>query len=357
MIGAPLLLATTVWLCHPGSTNDPCTASRTATVVVSGKVVGVKTTPRSADAGKFDCFYIYPTVSPEKTNNADLQLQKEERGIATDEASRFSEVCNVWSPMYRQITTATQNQHRYDVPALGDVAYASVLSAWREYRARYNHGRPVIFIGHSQGTQMLSRLLSKEIEPDAILRRQLVLAILVGGNVAVPDAPGGNGNVANIPACNAVGETRCVIGYSLFDAVPPDDSRFGIPGQGASLQGLQFERTRVRIVCTNPAALSGGSGSLETYLRTTPSPHDMAARDTVAAPLTTPWVEYRGLFSAECRHQGNKTWLHVTRNGPSNGYPRLFIEMPKFGLHNYDLLLPLGNLVDDVKAAEAKYLR
>jgi hypothetical protein len=33
-----------VWLCRPGTTNDPCTASRTATVVLRGKIIGVETT-------------------------------------------------------------------------------------------------------------------------------------------------------------------------------------------------------------------------------------------------------------------------------------------------------------------------
>jgi hypothetical protein len=83
----------------------------------------------------------------------------------------------------------------------------------------------------------------------------------------------------------------------------------------------------------------------------------MAANEAAAADVTTPWVEYRGLFGAECRVQGNATWLNVTRSGPPNGYPRLAIEAAKFGLHNYDVTLPLGNLVDDVKAAEAAYLQ
>lgn len=346
-----------VWLCRPGTANDPCTAPRTATVVVGGKVVGVQTAETSARAARFDCFYIYPTVSAETTDNADLRVQKEERGIATDEASRFSVACNLWAPIYRQITSATQNQGRYDTAAYGDVAYASVLAAWREYRSKYNHGRPVVFIGHSQGTQMISRLLRQEIEPNPTLRKQVLLAILVGGNVAVADAPGGQGSFSRIPACRAAGQIGCVIGYSIYSAPPPADSRFGIPGQGASFQGKQFARAGVHIICTNPSALSGGAGMLDSYLRTVPSPHAMAARETAATNVTTPWVEYRWLFSAACRGLGNATWLNVTRNGPPNGYPLLFIEAAKFGLHNYDVMLPLGNLVDDVKAAEAAYLQ
>lgn len=346
---------TAVWLCRPGGANDPCSAPRTATVIVRGKIAGVHTTKTDARASRFDCFYVYPTVSVEASDNADLRIQKEQLGIATDEASRFAEVCNVWAPVYRQITGPTQDQGRYDTAAYGDVAYASILAAWREYRTRYNGGRPVVFIGHSQGTQMISRLLRQEIEPDAALRKQVLLAILVGGNVAVADEPGGAGSFANIPACRAAGEVGCVIGYSIYTERPPADSRFGIPGQGASFQGKQFARTGVRIICTNPAALGGGSALLDTYLRTVPSAHGMAAKETAPANVTTPWVEYPGLFSAECRHAGNATWLDVSRNKPSAGYPRLFMEAAKFGLHNYDVMLPYGNLILDVKAAEITY--
>ncbi|MGA8533761.1 MAG: DUF3089 domain-containing protein [Candidatus Tumulicola sp.] len=347
-----LLLAATVWLCRPGIANNPCIASRTATVTSGGKITGVRTAPARSRANRFDCFYVYPMVSPDTSDNAGLQIHMEERGIATDEGSRFSEVCNVWAPIYRQITVKTQDEHRYDTLTYGDVAYASVLSAWHEYRSRYNGGRPIVFIGHSQGVQMLVRLLRQEIEPNPALLQQVLLAILVGGNAAVAQTPGGQGSFRRIPACSAKGQTGCAIGYSLFDAVPPPDSRFGIPGQGASLQGKQFARTGVRIICVNPAALSGGSGLFDTYLRTTPSPHGMAAKETASSDLATPWVEYRGLFAADCRHHGNASWLNVTRIGPANAYPHLFIDPPKFGLHSYDVMLPLGNLIDDITSAE-----
>jgi hypothetical protein len=204
---------------------------------------------------------------------------------------------------------------------------------------------------------MLARLLRQEIEPHADLRRQVLLAILVAGNIAVANTPHGRGSFASIPPCRSTGQTGCVIAYSLFSTAPPADSPFGIPGQGASLQGKQFARTGVGVLCTNPAALSGGGATLDSYLRTSPSAYGWAPMQTAARSVTTPWVEYRGLFTAGCRRRRTTTWLNVTRNGPENGFPHLFIELPKFGLHNYDLLPPLGNLVDDVKAAESTYSR
>ena len=54
------------------------------------------------------------------------------------------------------------------IPAADSVAYASLLSAgWSDYLAHDNDGRPVIFIGHSQGAAMLIQLmLSGQIDPN-----------------------------------------------------------------------------------------------------------------------------------------------------------------------------------------------
>ena len=51
-----------------------------------------------------DCFYVYPTVSEEHRGNADLKLQPEERETAITQAARFSHVCRVYAPLYRQTT-------------------------------------------------------------------------------------------------------------------------------------------------------------------------------------------------------------------------------------------------------------
>ncbi len=38
-----------------------------------------------------DCFYVYPTVSSQFTMNANLEIGPEEKQIAIDQASRFSQ--------------------------------------------------------------------------------------------------------------------------------------------------------------------------------------------------------------------------------------------------------------------------
>ena len=51
-----------------------------------------------------DCFYVYPTVSSEPTGNSDLKIGLAEIVVAQVQAARFSQVCRVYAPMYRQIT-------------------------------------------------------------------------------------------------------------------------------------------------------------------------------------------------------------------------------------------------------------
>src|SRR5690348_10180477 len=93
----------TVWLCRPGATPDPCTSSRAATRVAADGTQSAEPTAKPG-ARKVDCFYVYPTVSLQPGVNATLAIEPNEIGVARSQVSRYSQVCNVWAPMYRQLT-------------------------------------------------------------------------------------------------------------------------------------------------------------------------------------------------------------------------------------------------------------
>ena len=95
--------AGTVWLCRPGLANNPCDGSMATTTVTATGTRSVQADTVSNNH-RYDCFYLYPTASIENTTNSDLTVQPPETSIAMDQAARFSSVCNVWAPMYRQIT-------------------------------------------------------------------------------------------------------------------------------------------------------------------------------------------------------------------------------------------------------------
>jgi hypothetical protein len=327
--------AGTVWLCRPGLADDPCTQSLEATSVpATGAGTAVSAQP--AAGSRFDCFYVYPTVSTQAAPNADLSVEPAEVAVAVRQASRFSQVCRVWAPIYRQRTLALLPSGSFDPVAASGVAYGSLLATWRDYLAHFNGGRPVVFIGHSQGTTMLINLIAGEVDPNPALRRQVVSALLIGGYAEVAPGADAGGSFQHIPACRSARQTGCVIAYNSYLSEPGPDSVFGRPG--------------AQTLCTNPASLGGGAGTLDPYF---------VAKGTVVAgaPIGTPWVEYPGLYTASCQSAGGATWLQVTPVAtPGDPRPRLTERLgPSWGLHPDDVSLALGNLVQDVAAQEASF--
>jgi Protein of unknown function (DUF3089) len=327
--------ATTVWLCRPNQPADPCTTSRASTA-----------SPR---ARGFDCFYVYPTVSAETSENADLTVQPAEKAAAIVQASRFSQRCTVWAPMYRQVTVAGL-KGLTTVRTGTATAYASLLAAWKDYLAHDNHGRPIIFIGHSQGAAMLIRLLQTQIDPSPSLRRRMVSAILLGGNVQVPTGRSVGGTFRDIPTCGSASQTGCVIAYSTFGSTPPANSLFGRAGRGVSLQSGQTDSGSQQVACVNPVTFTALAGNLQPYFRS-------ATARPSGVPVVTPWVNFPGLYNAQCRQSAGASWLQVTTT-PAAGDPRPTVSAtlgPQWGYHLDDVNLALGNLVTDVGSEEAAY--
>ena len=223
--------AKTTWLCKPGMKGDPCTPSlRTTVFSNTGSKLRVENV-KAAKAPKIDCFYVYPTVSDQPGQNANLTVDPVERSIALYQAARYSQVCRVFAPMYRQGTIGGLGGG--GIAAAYKIAYADVLAAWKDYLAHFNHGRPFVLIGHSQGTFHLRKLLSQQIDPKPALRKRLISAILLGGNVLVKKGKDVGGDFKHVPACRSDTQLGCVVAFSSFDQVPPADSKFGRRNGGA----------------------------------------------------------------------------------------------------------------------------
>jgi ABC-type phosphate transport system substrate-binding protein len=78
----------TVWLCRPALADDPCTTSSASTAVSADGSTKVTPSETSTTSSKFDCFYVYPTVSTQRKDNANLTVQAGEIGTAVAQASR-----------------------------------------------------------------------------------------------------------------------------------------------------------------------------------------------------------------------------------------------------------------------------
>ncbi len=346
----------TVWLCRPGLAANPCTSNLTTTVIARDGASRVERA-RPAPQPTVDCFYVYPTISGEPTINANRTVGLRQLVVASAEASRFSQSCRVYAPVYRQITLSALRHPARITRADALVAYDSVRSAFRDYLVHYNHGRGIVFIGHSQGATILTRLLQQEVDRNPSVRRRLVSALLLGGNVTVHKDRSTGGDFNHIPACSSERETGCVVAYSSFTSKPPRNSQFGRTSSdsGVRLLAPRNLSPELRIMCVNPAVPTGGTALLDPYL---PSLALSFLGGRRRLRVKTPWVSFPGEYSARCESSGNATWLQVTHVGSHDRRPPLAAAGDAIlGLHVLDVNIALGNLVKLVRDQAAAFIR
>jgi hypothetical protein len=340
--------AKTVWLCKPGLSGDPCSPGLDTTRFSPvGEQLGIERVKR-ARPRRIDCFYAYPTVSDQKTFESDRAIDPELRSIALYQAARFSRDCRVYAPVYRQITLAGLFGNAVAVAGPAH-AYRDVRAAWREYLRHYNRGRGFVLIGHSQGTFNLTRLIAEEIDQRPAVRRRLVSALLLGGNVTVDAGKDAGGDFDRVRACRAARQLGCVVAFSTFGQPVPENAPFG-----------RTNRPGEEVLCTNPAALAGGEGVLDLVLPRAP----FAPGTTIAAavddmgfarpPASTPWLAFPDGYSARCSSDGGADVLRVTA---LDGAPALNPVPPTWGLHIADANIALGNLARLVRRQAAEYAR
>jgi hypothetical protein len=336
-----------VWLCRPGVSPDPC-APGLSTTVYSPKLkrIGVQH-PKPVKHPAIDCFYVYPTVSGQKTGNANLHVDPEERSIALYQAARYSQYCKVYAPMYRQVTLAGIHTlgENPTTPANAALALSDVRKAFAYYLKHFNHGRGFVLIGHSQGAFVLRQLIAQDVDPRLAVRKLLLSAILMGGNTLVKPGPKGiGGDFRHIAACRSARQLGCVIAFSTFDTpVVPKKSLFGLsPIKGDN------------VLCTNPAALAGGSGVVNPIFPSAPfDPASILSVGIKLLGLTQPhpktvWFTEPGAYRARCvNSHGGHVLMITSLHGAQVARPS---PDATWGLHLIDANIALGNLLSIVHA-------
>jgi Protein of unknown function (DUF3089) len=342
-----------VWLCRPGLADNPCAADLTATAVGPGGSKAIQTPQPAADP-LIDCFYVYPTVSTQPTMNANLAVDPAISRAARAQAAPFAPVCRVYAPMYRQLTHAAVNDLWKVTTDQAKTAYSDIVAAFEDYLANYNQSHGFVLIGHSQGAWVLDALIANEIDQKPARRALLVSAILVGGNVAGPAIGADGGDYANIAACTSPGQIGCVVAYSTFTEEPPSDSWFG---RIVNRYNPFIDRTNTsgkQVICVNPANVGGGTGVLEPHILTEEL---MFQGITSQSGITTPWVTYPQEYAAHCESSEGAVWLQVDVLSGANETRPVIPEANglAYGLHNVDIAIALGNLVELVRLQEAGF--
>jgi Protein of unknown function (DUF3089) len=334
------------WLCLPGR-DDACARDLSATVFHPD---GTRTLERreAASDPKVDCFYVYPTVdlSLIPGNHDDFQDLASMSAVAASQAARFRETCAVYAPLYRQVTIGSY-LHEDTLESRLAFAFSDVEAAFRAYLAKYNRGRPIVLIGHSQGADMVIRLLQRVFDGDPAIRARLVVAMPIGWDVEVAKGKTVGATFANIPVCTKGDETGCVITYRSYEA-----GSTVLPGHSKPAPGAES-------ACVDPASIDGGGPT--PFSRTYLSTSARVQRYMRTAGVDTPFVELPNFYAGQCV-DGPDGFRYlavslVKAPGDVRDNPIAFDRLPlhkQIGLHVIDVQLAEGDLVDLVARRAAK---
>ncbi|HEX3596729.1 MAG TPA: DUF3089 domain-containing protein [Polyangiaceae bacterium] len=360
------------WVCLPGNDPNECHDDIDATEFLKDNTTQIDEHTIAKNPA-FDCFYVYPTVAlggdGNMTDFSDISLVLDP---LLAQAARFTQMCEVYAPLYRQVSLSVAAPAPAAVDAgKGDagsdagggadagggtvaingdtaLAYADVEAAFEYYMAHYNNGRKFVLMGHSQGTAMLTTLITNKFDKDPELRKQLISALLIGGSIQVPVGKDVGGTFENIPLCTKPAQTGCIIAYNSFaqTAPPGTNSLFGRPSGPGFMDA-----------CTNPSLLAGNAGRY----RGSFSPvkfYDAVFKPDLPAntvpDVASPFTMVRDLFSGDCKNQGGFSYLEIRPDQttddqrPIPPYRTSGAESVGFGMHIADYSIEQDDLLDAV---------
>ncbi len=310
-----------MWLCRPDLPTDACRGDLTTTELLpdGGRVVHAHAPAKDAPV---DCFYIYPTVdlSALPGNHVDFSDLASQRKAAAAQIARFSEVCNVYAPLYRQATISTYLAGKATQDRFFEVAYSDIAAAFHAYLVHFDRGRPIVIVGHSQGSQMAARLLHDTFDQSDVLRPRLLVAMPIGFTAEVP------GTFDHLAPCTRPDETACFVAYmSIREGDTPG-------GFGPELAPGH------RAACVDPA--TGPT------LRESVFPSNGRA--------ATPYVSVRDFYRAHCsaRADGRDRLEIAEARVPGDRRPSI-VDLGKslggLGMHIYDVQLAQGDLIELIR--------
>jgi hypothetical protein len=349
-----------LWLCRPGNDPDECDANLDATELLPDGSTQLVKHVKAVDP-EYDCFYVYPTVkltsAGAMTDFADIQITLDP---LLNQGARFNQQCRMYAPLYRQAGVVPGAGGAPTLPDAGTgmppsmsetfaLGVGDVRDAFKYYLEHLNNGRKFVLLGHSQGTGMLTTMMTTDVDPVADVRAKLISALLIGGGVAVPEGKAVGGTFKNIPLCTAAKQVGCVIAYNSFTKeIPPAASSTFAHAANGQMNG-----------CTEPAMLAGHPGKRYqgSYIALNLSNGSLLPPqgiDKLPKDITTPFVLYRDVLRGECKNVDGASYLEISlemsssdpRPPPPYRFPAVESAL---GLHLLDYNIELDDLLETVK--------
>lgn len=133
-----------------------------------------------------DVFYLYPTTySPADQTNPSISTIDDAGMMANAklaydrQATAFETVANIYAPFYRQDNLSPVDREE----TIAGIPTTDATAAFEYYLKHYNNGRPFILVGHSQGADVTSNLLSGYLKEHPDVYQRMVVAYVIGYTV------------------------------------------------------------------------------------------------------------------------------------------------------------------------------
>ena len=289
------------WLCRPGLAGDPClypeapTRSPPTARRRSSPPRPRPSRPSTASTCIRPSPHPPPRRTPERRSRRPSRPRRWRRRLASPRCATSGHRPTASGP------SASLAEGLGNDPTADLISYESLLAGWKDYLAHDNDGRPIVFIGHSQGAANLIRLLRSQVDDDPALRARMVVGHHLGRQRPGARGQDGGRDVRPHPGLHQGGPDR--LRDRLLVVLDPAARRLALRAARSGCQppiGPDGSSAANRSLCTNPAALGRtGAAPLTPYFVSRP------------APTGEPWVTYPGLYTGTCESKGGATWLQI----------------------------------------------
>jgi pimeloyl-ACP methyl ester carboxylesterase len=133
-------------------------------------------------------FYVYPTAyarvpgGPIYATLDDPGMMQGAQVAYQRQATAFRTVGDIYAPYYRQIDATYQLSLPFaqQKKNIAGIPSTDVFAAFRYFLKHYDHGRPYILVGHSQGSAVLANLLAKYMRGRPAVYKRMIVAYVPG---------------------------------------------------------------------------------------------------------------------------------------------------------------------------------
>ncbi len=171
------------------------------------------------DLKEVDVFYVYPTAwykeDPNEPNICEIDNKHMIMGSQkayNSQATAFETFANIYSPYYRQadakyiLSLAEEDRWKIErgIPA------TDVINAFDYYIKNFNHNKPFILVGHSQGAMILMILLEDYMKNNPQVYKNMISAYIIGYPITKDFLKRNN----HLKFANGADDTNVIISYN-----------------------------------------------------------------------------------------------------------------------------------------------